>query len=511
MRYIIIFILLLASVGLNAQGFRSRYYLPNAKNNTSKAIFETTPGNYIAGGFILDSAYTNRLCIMGLNSQGQLQWTKKYGSSKFTYLSNPFISRSYYKHENYLYYAGCVLDSNNKYIGVLIKFNFNGDSVWQKRYYDNADYVIPQMVTASADGGFLLTGIFEDPVNVGRKCMLIKTDDNGNELWRKKINKNSYPDVQDGKAIVQDSASKKIVIVGYQYIGGSKSYNNILILDSLGVKLSQQSWDGTGAGGYLYDVIQTKDKKIVAVGTNLYPQTYAGSNLRGSYMVKFDIDTPTIPIWKIYNFDKPEYGNIFTSLVELPSGNLLVGGTIDTTFILGLPFNAFVRITEFKHNGTLISNKYYNYKKNALTSDNDQFLTSINLTSDGGWVCALNENNFPSPNPFFFVKYDSTGCDSSLAYCASVAAGANEFMNDDLRFKIYPNPSSGVLNIEISNYTIDCRFKLTNVLGKEEQFEKTNEQNGNIRLNMHNIKNGVYFLHVFNKDRLIHTKKIIKE
>jgi hypothetical protein len=343
--------------------------------------------------------------------------------------------------------------------------------------------------------------------------MLIKTDSNGNELWRQKISKVT-PNTQDGKAIVQDSASKKVVIVGYQYNGNASSwssYNNILVLDSLGVKLSQKDWDGTGAGGYLYDVIQTKDKKFVAVGTNLYPQGIGFTNYRGSYIVKFDISNMANPIWKVYNFDKPETGgNIFTCLVELPNGNLLVGGGIDTMRVLGLPDNTITRISEFKSNGVLVSNKYYNYKTNAATNDNNQLLTSLNLTSDGGWVCGMQEVNYPSPNPFFFVKYDSTGCDSSLAYCQSLAAGANEFVNDDLRFKIYPNPSNGVLNIEISNY-IDCRFKLTNVLGKEEQLEKTNEQNGNIKLNMRNIKNGVYFLHVFNKDKLIHTKKIIKE
>ena len=123
MNKLVVYILVVAYFNSNAQGFRSRYYLPNTKTNLSKAIFETTPGNYIAGGLIVDSVYTNKLCIMGLNSQGQLQWTKKYGNNKFMHLDNPFISNSYYKHDNYLYYTGCVLDSNNKQIGVLIKFS----------------------------------------------------------------------------------------------------------------------------------------------------------------------------------------------------------------------------------------------------------------------------------------------------------------------------------------------------------------------------------------------------
>jgi hypothetical protein len=215
---------------------------------------------------------------------------------------------------------------------------------------------------------------------------------------------------------------------------------------------------------------------------------------------------------KVYNFDKPEYGNIFTSLVELPNGNLLVGGAIDTTFILGLPYNGFVRITEFKPNGTLISNKYYNYKKNAVISNNEQFLTAVNLTSDGGWICALQENNYPSPNPFFFVKYDSMGCDSSLAYCASVAAGEEKFMTDDLRFKMYPNPSTGVLTIQLEDATIsNYNLKLANVLGQEETTDEVLKQNDIVTLNIQGLKKGIYFLQVFYKGKLIFTEKIIKE
>ena len=522
MRYIITSTLFILYLGVVAQGFRSRYYLPNAKNNTSKVIFETTLGNYIAGGLIVDSTYINRLCIMGLNSQGQLQWTKKYGSSKFMHWDNPFISNSYYKQGNYLYYTGAVYDSSsnsiNKTVGVLIKFNMNGDTLWQKIYRndDTLEDVIPQKVTASVDGGFLITGFFQNGSSGSEysKCLLIKTDAAGNELWRQKIAKVT-PNTQDGKAIVQDSASKKIVIVGYQYIGNASSwssYNNILILDSLGVKITQKDWDGTGAGGYLLDMIQTQDKNFVAVGVNLYPQTIGGSNIRGSYIVKFDINNMANPIWKIYNFDKPEIYNGFTCIDEMANGDLIVGGILDTIYGLNLPINVFARITKFTKDGVLLGNRHYNYKINSVTSDNAQGASSINMTSDGGWVCALQVSNYPSPNPFFFVKYDSTGCDSSLTYCASVIAGGKELEIKDNRLKIYPNPSGALLNIQATVAVItNCKLKLINVLGQEEKLDEWVKQNDIITLNIQQLKKGIYFLQVFDNSKLTHTEKIVKE
>lgn len=45
-------------------GFKRKFKLPNALNNTTKAVFETTANNYIVGGIVVDTLNgftTNRL------------------------------------------------------------------------------------------------------------------------------------------------------------------------------------------------------------------------------------------------------------------------------------------------------------------------------------------------------------------------------------------------------------------------------------------------------------------
>ena len=169
-------------------GFRSRIYLPGAPNHQAKAIFETSPGNYFAAGFAWDTAGSpqtvNRLTVMGLDNSGSLLWYKQYGSMKFFYKNNIFVSRSYYKLGNHIYYVGCVQDTTNKQIGVLVKFDLNGDTLWQRvfRDPDPQEDVIPQMVTASVDGGFLMTGFFQHWGNHTQQGLLIKTDADGHEL-----------------------------------------------------------------------------------------------------------------------------------------------------------------------------------------------------------------------------------------------------------------------------------------------------------------------------------------
>jgi hypothetical protein len=187
-RAITILCLLFFNFFANAQGFKVRHYPSGSSNNLGLFINETTPGKYFAGGFLTDQT-GNKLCVMELNTTGQIQWIKKYGSNKFLYLNNPIITKWFYKHSNNFYHAGCVRDSlTNKQVGVLLKFNLNGDTLWQKIYRstDSLEDVIPQQVTASVDGGFLITGFFQNWGAHSSTLMIIKTDANGNELWRKK-------------------------------------------------------------------------------------------------------------------------------------------------------------------------------------------------------------------------------------------------------------------------------------------------------------------------------------
>lgn len=496
---------------LSQGGFRSRPLIPPGINSYSKFIFETSPGNYIAGGLISDTLNgngVNSIVMSGLNSTGQILWTKKYRNEKLQYAYNPFVTRTFMKQGNFIYHACSVLDSNGKYNGALLKFNLSGDTLWQKIYRDTVFGVIPQMVTGSVDGGFLITGYFI----VGNPCLLIKTDANGNELWRKKITKVT-PSVLDGQAIVQDSLSKKIVIVGYQLTGLASSpdiHDNVLVLDSLGNKLAQHYY--TGVGGLLKDLIQTKDKKFVAVGYQYYSPTIGGNNLMRSFAVKFDVDSPAVPIWKIDGYDKLGLYNGFSCARELNNGDVLVSGVIDTIHGTpdtpnNIPENSLNRFTIITTNGIIKKSFYYDYKTNGPTESNSQGITSFELCQDGGWVAAIGLYN-TSPNPFFFVKYDSTGCDSSAAHCATLnLVGVNETKTDNTKLKIFPNPVRDFLSFK-TIYTEEMELCFTDVLGREV---KRLTMTPNNKIDVRDLETGMYLITISRNNEIIHKSKIIKE
>ena len=519
MRSLLLIIFLLTSLIVKPQGFKVRHSIPNASDNSSKALFEVSPGSYIGAGFVIDTSSgqpINCIAIMGLGSQGQLLWTKKYKGHKIEYYNNGFISRCFYKKGNYLYYAGCAVDTVANNIGVLIKFNMNGDTLWQKKYKDSTSIdLIPQMVTASVDGGFLITGFFQNWITNTQQGLILKTDANGNELWRRKLNKIA-PNVQDGKAIVQDSTTKKIAIVGYQYLTAADNHDNILILDSLGTKKYQGTLCWGGVGGSAFDLIQTQDKKLVMVGLQIYSQSMGGYNCKRSFAVKFDINAPNVPIWKIDGYDKLGLYNQFTCITELKNDNLLIGGVIDTMQSLcdnptNRPLSSLIRLTIVDKNGNIKWNRYYDYKTNSNSSDNNQGIHSINTCSDGSWLASIESSNYQVINPFLFVKYDSTGCDSSAAHCATlnlVGLKNNSTINNSV--EIYPNPTRDYLYFSLKGISVNDAMNL-NILDIRGVTVKSLKLRSLERIDVQDLENGMYFITITENNKIIYKMKFIKE
>ncbi len=77
---------------------------------------------------------------------------------------------------------------------------------------------------------------------------------------------------------------------------------------------------------------------------------------------------------------------------------------------------------------------------------------------------------------------------------------------------VYPNPSSGMFKVQIvskNNGVENSVIKIANVFGEEIFENKTIEAKTDLDLSA--LNNGVYFLNLFQDNKLISTKKLIKE
>lgn len=81
----------------------------------------------------------------------------------------------------------------------------------------------------------------------------------------------------------------------------------------------------------------------------------------------------------------------------------------------------------------------------------------------------------------------------------------NNLLNN---INIYPNPTTGILNLETDNFSFseNAEIKITNLLGQIIRACKLEN-----KINISSLKNGIYFLQVFNNGKLFAVEKIVKE
>lgn len=318
----------------------------------------------------------------------------------------------------------------------------------------------------------------------------------------------------DGKAIVQDSATGKIVIGGYQYKNGNSIYDSFIITDSLGNNPLQKSF--SSFGGWITDMIQTYDKKIVAVGWLYTIITLGGQPTMQPFAVKFDINSPSSALWKINGFGINGLTNGFTGIVELPSHELLISGILDT--IDGnsdrpnnqLPGNIFIRFTKVDPNGMIKENKLYNYKNNDSTVQYYQGMRSFHLCQDGGWVGAIDLMNY-GVNPFMFVRYDSTGCDTSQLYCQALwTTSVKEEARNKEKFAIYPNPSTTGFYFTGSALK-ECVLEIHDLLGKKISTQAVSAKQTSLFIDTSNLPAGLYAVTLKIANQKVYTTKFAKE
>ncbi len=226
-----------------------------------------------------------------------------------------------------------------------------------------------------------------------------------------------------------------------------------------------------------------------------------------SYILKFKLDSPATPIWKIDHFDRVSIDNNFRCVYELPNGNIFVGGALDTMEAINkAEVNSLIRYSVIKPDGSLLSNSYYNYAGSATYCT--QNIRHMSPTSGGGWVTAIHVNQ-NGTNPFFFVKYDSTGCDSTTAYCLNRTSIPESELLAGL--SIYPNPTSDFVYLENDNFENTGNWSLTisDMYGK--MYEDLPIISRTTQVNLREFSSGIYFFNLYKTGIFRKAIKIIKD
>jgi hypothetical protein len=509
--YILVLIAFFQSKG-QVGSIKKNILLPKSNSLDSRDVIETVPNNYVMVGFTndtLNSQLHQRLTLIGLDQNVNVMWRKSYGNNTFNYTPYIWSAGMIHKKNNNLYSAMNVTDSNSIQAGVLLKFNFNGDTIWQKKFYKGAaKQVFFNSVTSSIDNGLLITGAiqtntptYNNHPTVG--LYLLKTDMNGNTLWEKTIYKPNLDETLGGYKLIQDSITKRIFVVGTQDIGVNIS-SDLLVFDSLGNKISEHNYNGPN-GGALIDIIKTKDGNLAAVGGNNYPQQIATMSTCRSLLIK--VDTAGNLLFR-QEYDTTVVVNCFNNIVELKNGDFIISGELETLLQHNLGLNDLVRVIRTDANGNMIWKKYFDH---YTDNHNQDACEGLNLTSTGQIIftsaCYSGE---PAPRGYVFYMTDTSYCDINAIGCSNFA-GINELNDFRAGIHVEPNPAvyycTLTCDLQIGNEPLSV--SIANSIGQNVYFDHLCSSFSSKKIDLSNFENGMYFISVYDSKHSSNQKLII--
>lgn len=483
--------------------------IPGAINGYSRGIAELDANTFFLVGTTYQQVGTelhNKLTIACVDGAGGYNWSKSYGNNRFNYL--PLIGswQMLLKSNNSFYSVLSAVDSSGKQAGIFVKFDLNGDTVWQRKHYGNIGQDISYYALApSFDNGFLILGTvqtntptYNNHPTVGLNIR--KTDAFGNKLWDKVFYADDLDFVEVGISILQDSVTGNIFVGGYE-AGSPKGFGVVWILDSLGNLKNKIGSLAFPFYSNISKIIKTQSGDFIASGTWASDQTlYTDYYKSFSTIVKFDSDGNII-FRKTY--DTLDVFNGTSSIVELPNGNLIVSGTIDNLMNHEHSYNGMTRIMELDKDGNLLWKKYFDHVTNP---DNIDAPYGLLLTSDYkiAFTTATYEARF-EPVYFTFYKTDTNYCAPDAVGC--YATSISNWILEDLKIKISPNPSRGFLIVDGLSYDGALKIQIQNSLGEIALEQSISPEENKIDLNI--FENGIYFVCILNSGISVYSSKIV--
>lgn len=159
----------------------------------------------------------------------------------------------------------------------LVKADSNGNEVWNKTF-GGGSRDAGHCVQQTSDGGYIVAGYF----NWQQNACLIKTDSNGNEVWHKCFGE-AWANIFFS---VQQTLDGGYIASGMTSTSGAGGYDGCLAkIDSDGNEVWYKTYGGS-ANEYLYSVQQTTDGGYIVVGDT----RSFGANGMDVYLIKTDSD-----------------------------------------------------------------------------------------------------------------------------------------------------------------------------------------------------------------------------
>lgn len=246
-------------------------------------------------------ACTESLLIVRTDFQGMLRWEKRFPS-----LEEP---------------ADIALTSDDDVVvagshpASITRLDIDGNVLWSRSYGDTNE-LIADDILVSPDGGIVIGGLLVGQDGREDRAFLLKTDGDGNEIWRTSLG------IADADVQVRDLASTNDE--GIILVGAARSFDT----GKHRVYVTKVS----GTGSELWGKSIALDGVSISIGTGVAPMEDGGAVISGwglyeghSVPALVAVDASGEVLWHNW-VDLDEGSGAFFSVIRLESGDLLFSG-----------------------------------------------------------------------------------------------------------------------------------------------------------------------------------------
>jgi hypothetical protein len=153
-------------------------------------------------------------------------------------------------------------------------------------------------------------------------------------------------------------------------------------------------------------------------------------------------------------------------------------------------------ITDTSEEWVLISGFY-------IAQGGEQFLTIGNFYDDNHTLIdTMSITGNTQPFGYYYID------DVSLKWCSGV--GINEVKKKDNRFKLYPNPNNGMMELDYSleeNKT--GKLEIYSITGQPISIFNLRQGKNTLQINEVELSNGIYFYCIFVNDNIVKRDKLV--
>ncbi|MBK6984561.1 MAG: T9SS type A sorting domain-containing protein [Bacteroidetes bacterium] len=441
-------------------------------------VIELQNGHILSCGNVLNALINyNASYLVKTNSLGNVIWKKQYDVS-IGGSYDSFIDLVELPDSNYLVTGITTNTLTNDDDGFLAKIDTGGNIVWLQKYVHPDDDEITAM-RLTPDGKVIILG-YTFSSGTYSDVLLIKTDLNGNLIWRKRFG-NTFDEMYRSIEIIKNN-TEYLLGGDYGYYNTGNPYYDMSLMrtDTAGNIIWQQQY-GISPNESGKCSIPTLDSGFAICG--IYNDT--GSVLK--------TDKNGVVQWiKKYS---QEQGTIYSLKQLQDSSYVMIKSDNDWQ-----NNNRTGYLVKADKNGNQLWQRVYPHPTSGISN----YFFGFNTTADKGFIITGQYNHIGQPfKNMWLVKTDSLGCDSVT--CSYLVTDIKDISYELGEMSLAPNPTNGLLTISsLHDFTKIEVLSITGQILLSETVDSKTHQ-----LELQNFAEGIYFVRVSYADEQSVMKKVI--